>query len=85
MVLVDIWIAMGTIPHLRNVKTDTSEPQQIISLQIKCYKKSFHLMFKRIVHIHNTILKSLLGCKRYQTRCNSDTFIKLVHFLYFQI
>lgn len=43
MDLADIWTVMEIMPRLRNVKERINRNREIISLQIKCYKKIFSL------------------------------------------
>lgn len=68
--LVDIWTQMEIIPRLRNVKKkrivrekekkgEGERKKEIISIQINRYKKSFHLVIKCMVHIHDITLTLL--------------------------
>lgn len=43
MDLADIWTVMVIMPQHRNVKERINRNREIISLQIKCYKKIFSL------------------------------------------
>lgn len=43
MDLADIWTVMEIMPRRRNIKKRINRNREIISLQIKCYKKVFSL------------------------------------------